>query len=82
MPTRLLVLDAFDLHDLMDRQPELAARIQEAARAKLGHALDEPGGDLASEELSNAPSCNLVGAERFPGPRALTCINPLQRPSD
>ena len=56
VPIRLLVLDALDLHGLMDRQPELAARIQEAARAKLGHALDEPDGDLASEELSGAPS--------------------------
>src|SRR6202790_2413436 len=54
MPTRLLVLDAFDLHGLMDRQPELAARIQEAARAKLGHPLNAPGGDLVSEELSSA----------------------------
>jgi voltage-gated potassium channel len=55
MPTRLLVLDAFDLHGLMDRQPELAARIRESAHSKLGHTLDAPGGDLVSEELSNAP---------------------------
>ena len=55
MPTRLLVLDALDLHGLMDRQPELAARIEEAARAKLGHELNEPDGDLTSEELSSAP---------------------------
>jgi voltage-gated potassium channel len=55
MPTRLLVLDAFDLHGLMDRQPQLAARIQEAARAKLGHELNAPDGDLVSEELSSAP---------------------------
>jgi voltage-gated potassium channel len=53
VPTRLLVLDAFDLHGLMDRQPALAARIQKAAREKLGHALDTPGGDLVSEELSS-----------------------------
>lgn len=51
-PTRLVVLDAFDLHGLMDRQPELGARIHEAAREKLGHPLDAPGGDLVSEELS------------------------------
>jgi voltage-gated potassium channel len=51
-----LVLDALDLHGLMDRQPELAARIQEAARAKLGHPLSTPGGDLVSEELSSEPS--------------------------
>jgi len=51
IPTRLLVLDAADLHGLMDRQPELAARIKEAAREKLGHELNAPGGDLISEEL-------------------------------
>jgi voltage-gated potassium channel len=51
IPTRLLVLDAYDLHSLMDRQPELAARIQEAARTKLGHEVNAPSGDLISEEL-------------------------------
>jgi voltage-gated potassium channel len=56
IPTRLLVPDAYDLHGLMDRQPELAARIQEAARAKLGHELNVPDGDLVSEELSSASS--------------------------
>jgi voltage-gated potassium channel len=55
VPTRLLVLDAFDLHGLMDRQPALAARIQKAAREKLGDALDTPGGDLVPEELSSGP---------------------------
>jgi voltage-gated potassium channel len=45
MPTRLLVLDAFDLHGLMDRQPALAAGIEEAAREKLGRALDAQDGD-------------------------------------
>jgi voltage-gated potassium channel len=55
MPTRLLVLDAFDLHGLMDRQPALAARIEEAAREKLGHALDAPDDDLMSEQLTSVP---------------------------
>ena len=54
-PTRLLVLDALDLHALMDSQPALAARIEEAAREKLGHALNTPDGDLMSEELAGAP---------------------------
>ena len=54
-PTRLLVLDALDLHALMDSQPALAARIDEAAREKLGHALNAPDGDLMSEELAGAP---------------------------
>jgi voltage-gated potassium channel len=53
-PTRLLVLDALDLHALMDRQPALAARIEEAAREKLGHALDAPDDDLMTEELTSA----------------------------
>jgi voltage-gated potassium channel len=55
-PTRLLVLDALDLHALMDRQPSLAARIEEAAREKLGHELNAPDGDLVTEELDNASS--------------------------
>jgi voltage-gated potassium channel len=54
-PTRLLVLDALDLHALMDRQPEIARRIEQAAREKLGHALEAPDDDLMSEELSNSP---------------------------
>lgn len=54
-PTRLLALDALDLHALMDRQPALAARIEEAAREKLGHALDVEDGDLVNEELSEIP---------------------------
>jgi voltage-gated potassium channel len=54
-PTRLLVLDALDLHALMDRQPELAARIEEAAREKLGHAIEAPSDDLMPEELTAAP---------------------------
>ena len=55
-PTRLLVLDALDLHALMDRQPTLAARIEEAAREKLGRALTAPDDDLMSEELTSAPA--------------------------
>jgi voltage-gated potassium channel len=39
----------------MDSQPALAARIEEAAREKLGHALNTPDGDLMSEELADAP---------------------------
>jgi voltage-gated potassium channel len=55
-PTRLLVLDALDLHGLMDRQPALAARIEEAASAKLGHELNAQGGDIVTEELYEVPS--------------------------
>jgi voltage-gated potassium channel len=57
-PTRLLVLDALDLHALMDRQPALAARIEEAAREKLGHAIEAPNDDLISEELASGLESN------------------------
>lgn len=61
-PTRLLALDALDLHALMDRQPELAARIEEAARETLGHELRATDGDLTSEKLfSEQPRDGLVG---------------------
>ncbi|MDR3484831.1 MAG: hypothetical protein P4M05_07960 [Bradyrhizobium sp.] len=54
-PTRVLVLDTLDLHALMDRQPALAARIEEAAREELGHPLDAQGGDLVTEQRYDAP---------------------------
>jgi voltage-gated potassium channel len=54
-PTRLLVLDALDLHGLMDRQPELAARIEEAALEKLGDTANAQDDDLMSQELTGAP---------------------------
>ncbi|HUN99757.1 MAG TPA: cyclic nucleotide-gated ion channel [Bradyrhizobium sp.] len=50
-PTRLLALDAADLHALMDREPQLADRIREAARAKLGHEFETTRGDLVPEEI-------------------------------
>lgn len=50
-PTRLLALDAADLHALMDREPQLADRIREAARAKLGHEFETARGDLVPEEI-------------------------------
>ena len=54
-PTRLLALDAADLHALMDREPQLAARIYDAARAKLGQEIERPQGDLIAEELATSP---------------------------
>jgi len=51
--TRLLILDAADLHGLMDREPGFAARIEEAARDKLGRELEAPAGDLVREEVAS-----------------------------
>lgn len=50
--TRLLVLDASDLHSLMDREPQIATRVWDSARAKLGRDLETTGGDLVPAELS------------------------------
>ena len=54
--TRLLVLDAADLHSLMEQEPQIASRIQEAARTRIGHELVAPNGDLIFEELSDEPA--------------------------
>jgi voltage-gated potassium channel len=50
-PTRLLALDAADLHSLMDREPQISARIWDAARERLGRGLDATAGDVAEAEL-------------------------------
>jgi voltage-gated potassium channel len=50
-PTRLLALDASDLHGLMDREPQIAARIWEAARTRLGGKLESATGDILAAEL-------------------------------
>jgi voltage-gated potassium channel len=50
-PTRLLALDASDLHGLMDREPQIAARIWDAARTRLGGELELATGDILATEL-------------------------------
>ena len=52
--TRLLALDASDLHSLMDREPQIAARIWDAARTRLGGEVDTEPGDLVTAELPKA----------------------------
>jgi voltage-gated potassium channel len=54
--TSLLVLDAHDLHVLMDREPRIAERIREVARTRLGGEVVTPKGDLVAEELEEADS--------------------------
>ena len=56
--TSLLVLDAHDLHTLMEREPRIAERIREVVRKRLGRDILTPKGDLVSEEIENseAPS--------------------------
>jgi voltage-gated potassium channel len=50
--TRLLALDTSDLHSLMDREPQIATRIWDAARTRLGKELETAEGDLVSAELA------------------------------
>jgi voltage-gated potassium channel len=49
--TSLLVLDARDVHLLMDREPRIAQRIRETARSRVGREVVGDEGDLVSEEL-------------------------------
>ncbi len=52
--TSLLVLDAHDLHVLMDREPRIAEHIREVARARVGGDVVTRKGDLVVEELDQA----------------------------
>ncbi len=53
MRTSLLVLDAHDLHALMDREPQVAARIHEVVHGRIGDRLITPKGDIVTEELED-----------------------------
>ncbi|MGZ3410803.1 MAG: cyclic nucleotide-gated ion channel [Xanthobacteraceae bacterium] len=48
--TSLLVLDADDVHLLMDREPKIAERIHHMARQRIGHDLSD-GEDILPEEI-------------------------------
>ena len=52
--TCLLALDASDLHSLMDREPQIATRIWDAARTRLGDEFETMAGDLVSAELAES----------------------------
>jgi voltage-gated potassium channel len=56
--TSLLVLDANDLHALMEREPRVAARIEEVMQSRLGSNPGNAQGDLVAEEIE--------GAEHYP----------------
>jgi len=49
--TSLLILDAHDLRALLERQPDVAARINEVVRSRLGAEALTPRGDIALDEL-------------------------------
>jgi len=47
----LLILDAHDLHALMEREPRVAARMQEVIKQRLGSERVTERGDIVTEEL-------------------------------
>jgi voltage-gated potassium channel len=49
--TSLLILDANDLRTLMDRQPQVAERIHEVVRSRVGSEVVSPKGDIVLEEI-------------------------------
>jgi voltage-gated potassium channel len=49
--TNLLVLDAHDLHALMEREPRVAAHIREIVKQRLGGELVSERGDIVTEEI-------------------------------
>jgi voltage-gated potassium channel len=49
--TNLLVLDAHDLHALMQRDPRIAERIKDVVEKRVGREVVSAKGDIVSEEL-------------------------------
>jgi hypothetical protein len=47
------VLDAQDLHVLMERNPRIAERIREVARSRIKRELVTPKGDIVTEEIED-----------------------------
>src|SRR5262245_14515888 len=52
--TSLLVLDAHDLHALMEREPRIAERIRDVVRSRIGRDIVTPRGDIVIEEIEDA----------------------------
>jgi voltage-gated potassium channel len=69
--SRLLALDADDMHALMRRHPEVAALIERTIDTRLGRERLEAGGDLVTEE---------VGVDRPAGPSTARADAPSASP--
>jgi len=52
--TNLLVLDAQDLHALMQRDPRIAERINDMVEKRVGREMVSPRGDMITEEIEEA----------------------------
>jgi voltage-gated potassium channel len=61
--TRLLALDAQDLHALMEREPRVAERIRHVMRQGLARDAVSPKGDIVLEEIERAGGDSLNKSE-------------------
>jgi hypothetical protein len=61
--TSLLVLDARDLHVLMEREPRIAERIREGSHAS-GPRYRTPEGDLVLEEIEEGDNSRPPASRR------------------
>jgi voltage-gated potassium channel len=52
--TNLLVLDAQDLHALMERDPRIAQRIKDVVETRVGREMVSRQGDIVAEEIEKA----------------------------
>jgi voltage-gated potassium channel len=66
--TSLLVLDAHDLHALMEREPRIAERVREVVRSRIGRDIVTPRGDIVIEEIEDAET--LDDLRRSPSSKA------------
>jgi voltage-gated potassium channel len=64
--TNLLVLDADDLHALMDANPNLAKRMHEVMNHRIGGKPLHDDGDIAEEELADAKPASDEAPQRSP----------------
>src|SRR5262249_17755125 len=77
--TSLLVLDAHDLHVLMEREPRIAEHIREVARVRVGGDVVTRNGDLVVEELEEAETIQGTGSHSRSGEAKVsetTCNKP------
>jgi voltage-gated potassium channel len=58
--TNLLVLEARDLHALMEREPKVAEHLRGVVRTRLGHETVTQRGDLLSEEVETKDGAEAV----------------------
>lgn len=65
--TNLLVLDAQDLHALMERDPRVAARIKDVVEKRVGREILGAKGDIVAEEIMHSESQSETAKSKMAG---------------